>query len=323
MATLREIKRRIAGVRSTAKITQAMKMVAAAKLRRAQDSINAARPYARALQSLLQDLLQSASLESAQSPLLIGRPQDEKERVVLVVVTSDRGLAGAFNSNLLKFTEARIRDQFSHHKATGRLSVVPIGRKATEYFTKRGYNVAGKYPGIFSKLEFDTARTITLFVTSLYNRGEADRVEIIFNEFRSVVSQKPVAERFIARPRSLRFRGRPQDRARLYLRARSHFHSERTCSTPSRNDAVALDARIQRSRTRRAHDRDGLRYAQCKGSCCCIAAFLQQSAPGSDHKRNFGDRRRCGSAGKGIGNRTWITRINMDYADRFLDSFKS
>ena len=90
MATLREIKRRIAGVRSTAKITQAMKMVAAAKLRRAQDSINAARPYARALESLLKDLLQSASLESAQSPLLIGRPQDDKERVVLVVVTSDR-----------------------------------------------------------------------------------------------------------------------------------------------------------------------------------------------------------------------------------------
>jgi F-type H+-transporting ATPase subunit gamma len=197
MATLREIKRRIAGVRSTAKITQAMKMVAAAKLRRAQDSINAARPYARALESLLKDLLQSASLESAQSPLLIGRPQDEKERVVLVVVTSDRGLAGAFNSNLLKFTEARIRDQFAQHKDSGRLSIVPIGRKSTEYFTKRGYNVAGKYPGIFSKLEFDTARTITLFVTSLYNRGEADRVEIIFNEFRSVVSQKPTAERLL------------------------------------------------------------------------------------------------------------------------------
>jgi F-type H+-transporting ATPase subunit gamma len=197
MATLREIKRRIAGVRSTAKITQAMKMVAAAKLRRAQDSINAARPYARALESLLKDLLQSASLESAQSPLLIGRPQDDKERVVLVVVTSDRGLAGAFNSNLLKFTEARIRDQFAQHKDSGRLSIVPIGRKSTEYFTKRGYNVAGKYPGIFSKLEFDTARTITLFVTSLYNRGEADRVEIIFNEFRSVVSQKPTAERLL------------------------------------------------------------------------------------------------------------------------------
>ncbi len=197
MATLREIRRRIAGVRSTAKITQAMKMVAAAKLRRAQDAIGAARPYAKALEGLLKDLLQSATLESAQSPLLIGRPQDEKERVVLVVVTSDRGLAGAFNSNLLKFTEARIRDQFAEHKASGRLSIVPLGRKATEYFTKRGYSIAGKYPGIFSKLEFDIARTITLFVTSLYNRAEADRVEIIFNEFRSVVSQKPIAERLL------------------------------------------------------------------------------------------------------------------------------
>ncbi len=197
MATLREIRRRIAGVRSTAKITQAMKMVAAAKLRRAQDSINAARPYARALEGLLKDLLQSASLESAQSPLLIGRPRDEKERVVLVVVTSDRGLAGAFNSNLLKFTEARIRDQFAQHKESGRLSIVALGRRATDYFTKRGYTVVGKYPGIFSKLEFDTARTITLFVTNLYNRGEADRVEIIFNEFRSVVSQKPTAERLL------------------------------------------------------------------------------------------------------------------------------
>ena len=197
MATLREIRRRIVGVRSTAKITQAMKMVAAAKLRRAQDSINAARPYARALEGLLKDLLQSAALESARSPLLFGRKQDENERVILVVVTSDRGLAGAFNSNLLKFTEARIRDNFAQHRDSGRLSIVTLGRRATDYFAKRGYKVAGKYPGIFNKLQFDTAREITLFVTSLYNRAEADRVEIIFNEFRSVVSQKPVAERLL------------------------------------------------------------------------------------------------------------------------------
>ncbi len=197
MATLREIRRRIIGVRSTAKITQAMKMVAAAKLRRAQDSINAARPYARALEGLLKDLLQSAALENARSPLLFGRPRDENERVILIVVTSDRGLAGAFNSNLLKFTEARIRDEYAQHRETGRLSVVTLGRRATDYFSKRNLKVAGKYPGIFSKLEFDTARAITLSVTDLYNRGEADRVEIIFNEFRSVVHQKPIAERLL------------------------------------------------------------------------------------------------------------------------------
>ncbi len=197
MATLRDIRRRIAGVKSTAKITQAMKMVAAAKLRRAQDSMHAARPYARALEHLLKELLHSASLETARSPLLFGRKPDEKERVILIVVSSDRGLAGPFNSNLLKFTEARIRDMYQAHKDTGRLAIVPIGRRATDYFTRRGYKLAGKYPGIFSKLEFDVARSITQFVSDLYNRAEADRVELIFNEFRSVVSQKPIAERLM------------------------------------------------------------------------------------------------------------------------------
>jgi F-type H+-transporting ATPase subunit gamma len=197
MATLREIKHRIVGVKSTAKITQAMKMVAAAKLRRAQDSINAARPYARALEGLLKDLLRNASRDSVGSELLFGRKQDETERVVLIVITSDRGLAGAFNSNLLKFTEAHIRDNFAAHKESGRLSIVPVGRRATDYFAKRGYQVAAKYPGIFTKLEFDTARSITLFVTGLFNRGEADRVELLYNEFRSVVSQKASAERLL------------------------------------------------------------------------------------------------------------------------------
>src|SRR3954469_6554092 len=104
MATLREIRRRIVGVKSTAKITQAMKMVAAAKLRRAQDAIGAARPYARALEALLKDLLQNASKDTVGSPLLFGRGTEAAaERVLLIVVTSDRGLAGAFNSNLLKF----------------------------------------------------------------------------------------------------------------------------------------------------------------------------------------------------------------------------
>ena len=116
MATLREIRRRIAGVRSTAKITQAMKMVAAAKLRRAQDSINAARPYASALEGLLKDLLQVSFARIRAIASSYWPPADETERVVLIVVTSDRGLAGAFNSNLLQFTEARIRDLYSQHR---------------------------------------------------------------------------------------------------------------------------------------------------------------------------------------------------------------
>jgi F-type H+-transporting ATPase subunit gamma len=199
MATLREIRRRIVGVKSTAKITQAMKMVAAAKLRRAQDAINAARPYSRALEGLLKDLLRGSTDDNARSAMLYGRERLDPaaERVLLIVVSSDRGLAGAFNSNLLKFTEARIRAQYAAHQESGRLKLITVGRRSSDYFTKRQYQFVNKYPGVFTKLDFDTARSITLEAIELFNRGEADKIEIIFNEFKSVVSQKPVAERLL------------------------------------------------------------------------------------------------------------------------------
>jgi F-type H+-transporting ATPase subunit gamma len=198
MATLREIKRRIIGVRSTAKITQAMKMVAAAKLRRAQDLIIAARPYSRALENLLKDLLKSTDPETLQSPLLFGRPTDPaKERVLMIVITSDRGLAGAFNSGLLKFTEARIRDVYSEHMRTNRVGIIAVGRRGTDYFTKREYPVVNKFVGIFSKLQFETARELRREAVELFSRGDFDKVEIIYNEFKSVLSQKPSATRML------------------------------------------------------------------------------------------------------------------------------
>jgi F-type H+-transporting ATPase subunit gamma len=199
MATLREIRRRIVGVKSTAKITQAMKMVAAAKLRRAQDAINAARPYSRALEALLKDLLRGANDDTSRSAMLYGRERldHSAEKVVIIVVSSDRGLAGAFNSNLLKFTEARIRAEYAAHRSTGRLRLLTVGRRSTDYFTKRDIPIVSKYPGIFTKLDLDTARSITLEAIELFNKGEADKIEIIFNEFKSVVAQKPVAERLL------------------------------------------------------------------------------------------------------------------------------
>jgi len=198
MATLREIRRRIVGVKSTAKITQAMKMVAAAKLRRAQDAINAARPYSRALEALLKDLLRGASEDTARSPLLYGRKTEAgADRVLLIVVSSDRGLAGAFNSTLLKFTEARIRERFADHKASGRLSLITVGRRSTDYFAKRSYPMVGRHVGAFNKLDFSTAQQVSMEAIDCFNRGECDRVEVIFNEFRSIVSQRPVAEQFL------------------------------------------------------------------------------------------------------------------------------
>src|SRR5438552_14094028 len=162
MATLREIKRRITSVKSTAKITQAMKMVAAAKLRRAQDAMHAARPYTRTLDKLLKDLLASVEETTARAPLLFGRTESETNsaRVLLIVVGSDRGLAGAFNSGLIKFAESRVRETYSQHHASGRLAFITVGRRTTDYFTKRDYKVVNRYVGIFTKLDFSTAKSI-------------------------------------------------------------------------------------------------------------------------------------------------------------------
>jgi F-type H+-transporting ATPase subunit gamma len=199
MATLREIKRRIGSFKSMSKITQAMKMVAAAKLRRAQDAINAARPYSRALEALLKDLLRSSAQEAGRSPLLYGRAEmpEGGEKVLMVVISSDRGLAGGFNAGLIRFAEARIRDSYAHHLKSGRFSMITVGRRATDHFTKRQYPIVNKYVGIFTKLEFDTARTIADDAIDRFNHGAFDRVEILYNEFKSVVTSRPVAERFL------------------------------------------------------------------------------------------------------------------------------
>lgn len=199
MATLREIRRRIVGVKATSKITQAMKMVAAAKLRRAQEAMISARPYAKALDALLKDLLTAATKEIAKSPLLFGRKlaEGEQERVLLVVVTSDRGLAGAFNANLIRFTESRINELYASHKRNGRLSLITVGRRGTDYFTKHGYDVIERYVGIFSKLQFETAEQLVGRTTELFSNGEYDRVELVYNEFKSVMTQRQTAERLL------------------------------------------------------------------------------------------------------------------------------
>ena len=199
MATLREIRRRISGVKATSKITQAMKMVAAAKLRRAQDAMIAARPYAKALDALLKDLLANAGEEIAKSPILFGRilPEGQKEKVLLVIVTSDRGLAGGFNANLIRFAEARISEMYAEHIKDGRLSIITVGRRGTDYFTKKNYPVLERHIGIFSKLDFSTAKELVGRVSELFNEADFDKVELIYNEFKTVITQRQVAERLL------------------------------------------------------------------------------------------------------------------------------
>ncbi|HCA79148.1 MAG TPA: ATP synthase F1 subunit gamma [Bacteroidetes bacterium] len=190
MATLREIRSRITGVKNTQKITRAMKMIAAARLRRAQEAIISARPYARKLGELLRRLV--TKTDPALNPLLVAR---EVKAVLLVVVTGDRGLCGSFNSNLIKAAVHRLQSQ----EGVG-VKLLTIGRKGSEYFVKRNYDIASKHSGIFQALDFQHARSVADEITRGYLGGEFDRVEVIYNEFKSVLQQRVVTEQLLPIP---------------------------------------------------------------------------------------------------------------------------
>jgi F-type H+-transporting ATPase subunit gamma len=196
MAKYREIRSRIQGIENTAKITSAMKMVAAAKLRRAQDGIIAARPYGAKLREMLQYL--ASSMEVAVSPLLEER---EVNRICLVVIAADRGLCGAFNSNLFKATTYLIRTKYASYEAAGNLDIVCVGKRSVDFFRKRGYNVIAAYPGVFNSLDYTIAQKIVSELTAGFLDGRYDRVELIFNEFKSVIKQTVATDQFLPIPK--------------------------------------------------------------------------------------------------------------------------
>ena len=192
MASLRDIRKRIKSVNNSQKITKAMKLVSASKLRRAQDAMLAARPYASTLGSLLSRVAARASAEAADDapvhPLLELRAP---KRVMLVVVTSDRGLCGAFNSNILRRAERFIRengDRFEH------LEVATVGRKARDYFKKRKMTTVRDYPGVFGDLTFRRASDIAEGLVSEFTAHKLDAVFVLFNEFKSAISQTVVVQ---------------------------------------------------------------------------------------------------------------------------------
>jgi F-type H+-transporting ATPase subunit gamma len=196
LATLREIRQRITGVRNTQKITKAMKMVAAAKLRRAQEALMATRPYARKLGELLRHLVTKVDPEL--NPLLAPR---EVHKVAIVVVTSDRGLCGAFNSNILKASVQEVRERYAaYYEAHHALKLITVGKKGFDYFNKRDYELYAKHVGLFQHLEFKNARAIVAEFTEGYLNGEFDKVVVIYNEFKSVIQQKIVVEQFLPIP---------------------------------------------------------------------------------------------------------------------------
>ena len=200
MASLRDIRGRIGTVKNTQQITRAMKMVAAAKLRRAQERIFTTRPYAYKIREMIGHL--RSQLDPLAHPLFQSpeRKDGTVGGVLLIVVTSDRGLAGAFNTNLLKTVEAAITERFAAQRAEGTLHVLAIGRKSHEYFGKRGLPLVGDFRGFFNDLRFERAGQIVDLAVEGFEAGTWDRVEVAYNEFKNTIAQNRILEQLLPIP---------------------------------------------------------------------------------------------------------------------------
>ena len=192
MATLRDIRTRIGSVKNIAKITSAMKMVAVAKMRRAQANIFAARPYAEKLSSMIS--LLAADQENLTSPLFEQRK--DVKNIALIVVSADRGLCGGFNANLLRSTQNHLKALAKEYPAA-KVHLITIGKRSTDFFSKRDVTIDAKFPGVFAKLDFSQAQTIGRSAVSGFLKGEYDKVQIIVNEFRSIAKQEIAVHDFL------------------------------------------------------------------------------------------------------------------------------
>ena len=183
MASLKEVRNRIQSVSSTQQITKAMKMVAAGKLRRAQDNIVRMRPYAQRLNAILTNLTRNAD-DDIVSDYGVAR---EVRKVLVIAITSDRGLAGAFNTNVFKGVNAAIAARYGNLPAAS-ISVMAIGKKAHDYYTRKG-NIVGDYTHVFAKLSFETVRAAAEVAMDGFRNGIYDEVVMVYNEFRNVATQ--------------------------------------------------------------------------------------------------------------------------------------
>ena len=189
MANLKEIRSRITSVGSTMQITSAMKMVSAAKLKRAQDSITQMRPYANKLTELLENL--SASLDSSDGGVYASK-RDVKN-VLFVTITSNRGLCGGFNAYIIKRAKTLIDEEYTKTN----ISILSIGKKSSEYFKKNGFNVVANYDSLFTDLNFENVSEIAQRIMEQYVCGDYDKVVLIYNQFKNAATQIVKTENFL------------------------------------------------------------------------------------------------------------------------------
>jgi F-type H+-transporting ATPase subunit gamma len=195
---LKEVRTRIKSVTSTQQITKAMKMVSAAKLRRAQDAIVQMRPYARKLQEMLSNIVSNVEGGSSMA-LATERPV---ERVLLIVITSDRGLAGAYNANIIKLSRQIIREKYAAQQAKGNVIIWSIGKKGYEHFVKNNFKVDATHKDIFLQLSFNNVQRAASAAMQAFENKEVDAVEIVYSEFRNAATQRFVSEQYLPIPKT-------------------------------------------------------------------------------------------------------------------------
>lgn len=194
---LKEVRNRIKSVQSTQQITKAMKMVSAAKLRRAQDAIVQMRPYAQKLQEMLSNIVSSAEGEVGGS-LATDRGAD---RVLFIVITSDRGLAGGYNANLIKLARLTIEEKYQAQRTAGNVTIWNIGKKGYEGLTRAEYKTNADFKDVFLNLSFETVQAVATAAVKAFENKEFDIVELVYSEFRNAATQRFVVERFLPIPK--------------------------------------------------------------------------------------------------------------------------
>src|SRR5258705_8991559 len=194
---LKDVRNRIKSVQSSQQITKAMKMVSAAKLRRAQDAIIQMRPYARKLQELLSNIVSNSEGDTGMN-LAVERPI---EKVLLIVITSDRGLAGAFNSNIIKLARQTIKETYSAQFAKGNVTIWNIGKKGWEHFTKNNYRTDAAFKDIFLNLNFGSVQSAAQAAMKAFEEKQFDVVELVYSEFKNAATQRFTVKRLLPIPK--------------------------------------------------------------------------------------------------------------------------
>ena len=195
---LKEVRNRIKSIQSTQQITKAMKMISANKLRKAQEAIQHMRPYSKKLQQVLSNIVSNSDGDISSS-LSATRPV---EKVLLIVITSDRSSCGAYNSNLIKMAKATMQDKYPEQTAKGNVMIWSIGKKGYEHFLKNNYKVNGEFRDIFQNLQFESVQLCAQAAIKAFENREFDAIDIVYSEFKNAASQIFVVEQFLPIPKT-------------------------------------------------------------------------------------------------------------------------